>query len=310
MLRFGIIVNKCLQGKALETFSVRLCSSKSSKKPNPEEIERKKRSSNEKDRRQGVKEKKINLLDQSNARTPLPGNVGPVEDHRAVPSFSKPYHYRRELRRQTRREANVDMLLKQLEVSLGTQDSKDRDICRESNMDLTVQKCPTLLGRDFQSLLGYQISGRRATLITFHRRSLQQSKEVNNSVSDGSIENDQEPASQTQVEGCKREVGSTDGFLQYARILQRKLNKAGFWADYIDNSSDWYKFNKKTNPLVNHLVLKLGVQYRNCELNVSESGSCKVVSHEGSNYHSYAGSLLTNASHDSPKLLKILNLLR
>lgn len=306
------------QRKSIDTISACLYSSKSSNKSLNDKGEclssEEEQSSNEEREEIVIKEREINLLGPADVRTPLPGNVGPVRDHREEARLSvnnKTVVLKQEWTHQ--KCPNVVMFSKQLEGALGIQDAKDRERCRKLNLDLVVQKCPHLLGKDFQDLFAYRIFGKNVTLITFFRRSdenLSPIVDITESSSDsGHLESSHRSTPPAKVNHETDKASSAKDFVQFANILRRKLNEAGFWADYIDHHSDWYRSRHQKNPLVHQLVLKLDVQYRKLGFNINESGPCRVVSHKDYNSSPYVGSLLTNASQDSPKLKRILNLL-
>ncbi|XP_053205041.1 cobalamin trafficking protein CblD-like [Panonychus citri] len=291
MLRLGRLV--ILQRQGLETTVA--CaylhngrSSNSSKKSK----RRDKGSSEEK-----ITNREINLFDRPDARTPLPGSVGLVPPIRDEPRMivNKKTITIREI-------IEEEQILGYLKETVSLQSPSEipaDELPNNIRLDMIVQKCPQLIENDLQKVFPYNVFGRDLTLITFNRRSL-----INNV--DGDDEKIEMRKTSTETIDGADNLNLVDDFVNLADLICQRLKKAGYWADFIDPSVDWSQLRKPNNSM----LIEVTVRYHQLGFTLETNGKCKVISHHKLGTNLYVGSLLTNASHDSPQLLRILELFR
>ena len=225
-----------------------------------------------------ITNREINLFDRPDARTPLPGSVGLIPPIRDEPRMvvNKKTITIREI-------AEEEQILKYLKESVNLQSTDTPDLPNIPDLDIIVHKCPQLIENDLQKVFPYNVFGRELTLITFNRRTdedLQSNKKDN--------------------------LNLVDDFVNLADLICRRLKRAGYWADFIDPSVDWSQMRRPNSSM----LIEVAVRYHQLGFTLETNGKCQVISHHKLGTKLYVGSLLTNASHDSPQLLRILETYR
>lgn len=288
--------------KSIETAGACLFSSKSSNKLKKRgdclSSEEDKSTGDEKDE---IVFKEINLLGPADARTPLPGNVGPVRPEHEDPSLSvnnKTVSLTKDWRGQ-RHSAGLQM--RKINIALGTpKQSNEKARIKNVTLDIVAQKCPHLVGIDFQEMFPHRAVGKNVTLITFSKKKKKKdiTTQADISYTKSAVNNKQI----SPIDDWYEKEMLVQDYIQFAGLLCGKLRENGFWADFINPSLDWRQLRHQSSPN----ILEVDVRYRKLGLSIEDTGLCKVVSHDNWDSSPHVGSLFTNAAIDNPKLVQIL----
>lgn len=150
--------------------------------------------------------------------------------------------------------------------------------------DLSVHQCPVSLAKDFQ---------------TYFKSNLLNESSVNVLTISFKTENDMAMWS-ADVDN-EREV-LMKKFVDTAQEICSLLERAGYWADYIDPSN-----GKPYKSAYTHATFyETDERYRQLGFEINDYGCCKVISHHLWGTKTYVGSLLTNAPQNSEFLIRLL----
>lgn len=152
-------------------------------------------------------------------------------------------------------------------------------------LECVAQQCPELMRKDFKALFPERDMQEGAlTVITL-------SQKTQHDMSGWSPDVEEE---RTELLGH---------FISGAEDICANLHQAGYWADFIDPSSGRPYLGAFTNAT----MFETDERYRNFGFDIEDLGCCKVISHHLWGTHAYVGCLFTDASHDHPVLLDMLN---
>ncbi|XP_071666776.1 cobalamin trafficking protein CblD isoform X1 [Patagioenas fasciata] len=150
-----------------------------------------------------------------------------------------------------------------------------------AKVECSVQACPELLRKDFESMFP-EVSANRLTVLTVTQKT----------------KNDMTVWSQ-EVED-EREM-LLENFINGAKEICYAICSEGYWADFIDPSSGLAFFG----PYTNNTLFETDERYRHLGFSVDDLGCCKVIRHNIWGTHVVVGSIFTNAEPDSPIMRKL-----
>lgn len=236
-------------------------------------------------------DEKLGPFGPQDKRFPLPGRVGlAMQQPTAV--TKEPTTQKLDLDalfQQLPSERHRDILMQAHEETEILDEMLDSDSCEKSNptpedlLECVAHDCPELMRKDFADLFPWMnIMKGHFTIITIS----QKTKEDMTGWS-------------AEVEAEREEL--LESFVQGATEICEALQKAGYWADFIDPSCGKPYLGEHTNAS----LFETDERYRKLGFEIEDLGCCKVIRHHIWGTHAYIGCLFTNAPTTEP-LLKLM----
>ncbi|XP_062303089.1 metabolism of cobalamin associated Da [Osmerus eperlanus] len=138
-----------------------------------------------------------------------------------------------------------------------------------SNVDCSIQSCPELLKKDFESYFPAAPASAITVVTVTHRDTLREETDPDKQM--------------------------LQKFVSGAKEMCFTLWTAGFWADFINPSSGVAFFGSQSS----HAVLASEEQWVHLGFNIENQGSCKVINHVLRGTPVFVGTVFTNAPTNS-----------
>lgn len=224
-------------------------------------------------------------------RFPLPGTVGTT----LVPSPNKPTDVQpREIIEPealfetlpTEKQGRVlEQAMEEVEfLEETTEESSHLSPNADELLECVAYECPQIMRKDFADLFPWMdIMHGHFTIITVCQKTRE----------------DMTGWSLAVEEEREKLLGS---FVQGATEICQELQKAGFWADFIDPSCGKPFLSTE---YTNASLYETDERYKKLGFEIEDLGCCKVIRHHVWGTHSYVGCIFTNASTRHP-LLEIM----
>jgi len=233
-------------------------------------------------------DEKLGPFGPQDKRFPMPGKIGTsvknakpavVDSHRVEPEamFDQlPTQRYLDILGQVKEEAEYQ------EDMLGVEEGTRNTLPTADDMlECVAHECPQIMRKDFADLFPWMdIMRGHFTIITI-------SQKTNEDMTGWSME----------IEEEREQL--LDSFIRGATDICEALQKAGYWADFIDPSCGKpYLSQQHTNAS----LYETDERYRKLGFEIDDLGCCKVIQHHLWGTHAYIGCLFTNAPTTVPIL--------
>lgn len=234
-------------------------------------------------------DEKLGVFGPQDKRYPLPGRVGTTLKPQPVqnPALTAQPIDLDALFSQLPTEIHKDVLIQaenEIDLMEATEASEscEKPIpTAEDLLECVAHECPELLRKDFADLFPWRdVMQGNFTVITV-------SQKTKEDMSGWSME----------VEAEREEL--LESFILGATEICEALQKAGYWADFIDPSSG-KPFMSQHNT--NSVLFETDERYHKLGFEIEDLGCCKVIRHHIWGTHAYIGCLFTNAPTTDPIL--------
>lgn len=227
-------------------------------------------------------DEKLGPLGPKDQRFPMPGFVGPSSSVAKASVDAKPKEIPDILSDVLAPERHILVLQQAADMAEEELSGFEAEVVPSVRdaLECVAMECPQILRKDFQDLFPEKNLMRgNVTVMTM-------SQKTKNDMSGWNPEVEEE-----------RET-LLGHFIAGAEDICIELNKAGYWADFVDPSSG----RPYLGPYTNATLFETDERYRNFGFEIEDLGCCKVISHHLWGRNAYVGCLFTNAPIDHPIL--------